>query len=47
MTGCIVVKFMKLETARAWALKDLFEHFMGSDRRKDSSEKHQMIKKDS
>jgi hypothetical protein len=27
MTGCIVVKFMKLETARAWALKDLFEHF--------------------
>ena len=27
MTGCIVVKFMKLETSRAWALKDLFEHF--------------------
>jgi hypothetical protein len=27
MTGCIVVKFMKLETARAWALEDLFEHF--------------------
>jgi hypothetical protein len=27
MTGCIVIKFMKLETARAWALKDLFEHF--------------------
>jgi hypothetical protein len=27
MTGCIVVKFMKLETARAWALKDFFEHF--------------------
>jgi len=27
MTGRIVVKFMKLETARAWALKDLFEHF--------------------